>query len=164
MEEHSLETVKEMMKSKNETARYIASKLLSGPKFKDSKEASLLFNKMPLFDKVKTYGDVCKFLPIKELTIEDFDFLPEEQRLKSLNFHKLQNIAKLFNGTWKINWKDSKQEKWYPWFDTNSSGLVFGGSGCDRGYSYGTVAYFPDRETSDYIGKTFLDLYKGILE
>ncbi len=117
-----------------------------------------------LIGSITTYKQVCKALDIEELTLSDFSFLPTEDRKKTLAFHKLQQIAKLFNGNWKPDWKNTNQNKYYPYFNMDSGGLGFSGSdfcysGCDS-----SVVYFKDKETSDYVGKTFLSIYKDFNE
>ena len=155
-----------MIESSNKDTIYTAYKVLSTDEFLNNKEAITLLNKISIFDKIRSYSDVCKELKIKELLLSDFSFLPVDQQLKTLNFHKLKNIEKLFNENWKVNWADSNQTKWYPWFRYKKSlaGLGFIDSGCNYDYSYGAVAFFKDEKTSNFIGKTFIDVYKGILE
>lgn len=116
-----------------------------------------------LIGSITTYKQVCKALAIKELTLSDFSFLPVEDRKKALAFHKLQQIAKLFNGDWKIDWENTSQFKYYPYFVLASGGLGFSVSASCSGCG-SAVVYFKDRETSDYVGKTFLSIYKDFNE
>jgi hypothetical protein len=119
-----------------------------------------------LIGSITTYKQVCKALDNAELTLSDFSFLPTEDRKKTLAFHKLQQIAKLFNGDWKPDWKNSNQYKYYPYFNVASGGLGFCASGFDFSFSFcnSFVVYFKDKETSDYVGKTFLSIYKDFNE
>ncbi len=114
-------------------------------------------------DTIKTYKQVCEELGEEELTLSDFDHLPEYMRKKQLNIAKLQQVEKLFNGTWKANMKDPNQRKYYPYFEIKAGSLVF----CDSSYTYadtcfGLVVYFKDELISTYVGKQFVDLYKGL--
>lgn len=113
---------------------------------------------------VVTYEEVCKYLGEKQLTICDFNNLSEYQRTKNLVTSKLQQIAKLFNGEWKVNIKDKNQQKWYPYFEiTADGGLVYYGSGYDSDYcSYGLVVYFKDKKTAEFVGRNFINLYKEL--
>jgi hypothetical protein len=156
--------IKTMINSSHGDTVYLASKLLKGDKFLGNKEAAKLFNQIPLNKRIKTYLYVCKELNVKELTISDFNFLPEDQQLKALCFHKLKNIEKLFNGKWKIDWEDSTQNKYYPWFREEKAGLVFYCSGCYSDDSGGSVAYFKDRDNSDFVGKIFINLYEILIK
>jgi hypothetical protein len=117
-----------------------------------------------LIGSITTYKQVCKALNIEELTLSDFSFLPTEDRKKTLAFHKLQQIAKLFNGDWKPDWKNTNQNKYYPYFNAASGGLGFSDSGSCFFSCFSSVVYFKDKETSDYVGKTFLSIYKDFNE
>lgn len=123
----------------------------------------IINRKIDLFS-IKTYPEVCRELGEEVLNIVDFNYLPKEQQQKALAFHQIQSIQKLYNGDWKIDWKDRNQQKWYPYYTTDShGGLVFGSSTCS-GYDFiGRVEFYRDKNTSDYIGKTFLDIYKQLL-
>lgn len=112
-----------------------------------------IIDKQPdLFDN-NTYSKVCKALGEKELTIKDFSFLPLEQRVKALAFHQIKNIEKLFNA-------GSTNNYWYPYFNRVSGGLVFYYSiDCSVSF-FGLVGLYKDRVTSDFVGKTFVDIYK----
>lgn len=109
------------------------------------------------------YSQVCLTLNIKELTELDFSFLDKQEAIKQLNYHKIQNITKLFNKNWIPNWLNSKEEKYYPYFIKNSSGWSFIDSCFDRGFSYGEPGFFKNKDISDYCGKTFIDIYNHYL-
>ena len=114
---------------------------------------------------IDTYEKVCKQLGEKELTINDFNHLPEHLRHKNLIFSKLQQVGKLFNGDWKPNIIDRNQKKHYPYFEiTADGGLVYDASFYDYDGYYGHVVYFKDEKIAMYIGKTFINLYKEIHE
>lgn len=111
---------------------------------------------------IRNYGDVCKKLGIRQFTTMDFIKFPREQRKKLLAVHKIHNIAKLFNGDWKIKWEDYNQRKWYPYFTTDPDaglGCVFDGSSYHYGDSYGQVSFYKDEATSDHCGKLFIEIY-----
>jgi hypothetical protein len=101
-----------------------------------------------LFNKVKNYDDVCKEL--------------NEPR-ESCPYKKIKQIEKLFNGSWIKNWLDKNQQKWYPYFEFTGSDLVFYRSFCYHCSSDGQVAYYKDKKTSDFVGKTFLKEYQDII-
>lgn len=104
-----------------------------------------------LFETIRNYSDVCIELGIKEKTNSDFD------SLKEFRYHQIQNIAKLFNG-------DSINNYYYPYFNRSGSGLVFYRSAGGAGVSYfsGQVAYYKDRQTSDFVGKLFVNIYNDL--
>lgn len=101
-----------------------------------------------LFD-ITTYKQVCEELGEEEVTCP---------------YKMIKQIEKLFNGTWKKDWSNRNQQKWYPWFEYKGSGLVFGGSDCCcYGSSDGQVGFYKDEATSTHIGKHFINIYKQII-
>lgn len=132
-------------------------------------EQKIVFNKLfkkylqnNLFE-ITTYKQVCEKLGVKELTLKDFDFLPEEQRNKALTTHKIMNLEKLFNGNWKVNFKDDSQYKWYPYFNYKNGGSVFFDSGYLISTFRGEAAFYKYKEVSDHVGKHFSDIYKDLI-
>lgn len=117
-----------------------------------------------LFTDIKNYEDVCWYLGIKVLTVNDFKFLPKEQRLKQFSLHKIQNICKLFNGDWIPNWKDSSEKKWCPYYTNNGSSWSFADSFGYYVVSYCVAGFYKDQKTSDFCGKLFMQEYIDIIE
>lgn len=152
----------EMLESNDKDCVYLAVSMIRNSHDISDKEIKKLLDKISLFERVKNYSDVCKELGVEELTVDSFIFLSKEQRLKALACHQIQNIGKLFNGKWKIKW-DGKQKNWYPWFEVKASGLVFSDSSVFVGGSSAAVCYYKDRETSDFVGKTFIDIYSILI-
>lgn len=113
-----------------------------------------------LFNTIKTYDDVCRALGENKIIFDNFNNINDITLLNKLvAFTRLKQIEKLFNGNWKIDWDNNNQKKYYCWFENKKSGWVFYFSYDIRSYSCGQVAYFKDKETSDYVGKTFKDLF-----
>lgn len=101
-----------------------------------------------LFDKIKTYQDVC-------------DAIGEDNQKSP--YDKIKQIEKLFNETWKKNWKNKSQKKWYPYYTINDSGrLVFDSLHCRYVSFVGEVAFFKDQETANFVGKQFIDIYQEL--
>lgn len=99
---------------------------------------------------VNSYTKVCEQLGIIEKKVENFG------SLKEYRYHQILNIQKLFNG-------DSTINNYYPYFRRLGSGLVFSSSGGNFSYDFdGQVAYYRSREISDFIGKTFIDIYTDL--
>ncbi len=115
-----------------------------------------------LFEKVTTYEAVCKYLKEKQLTLKDYSFIATTKgRKRALAFGKFEQIQRLFNGDWETKF-DGKQENWYPYFAIGSGGVL---GFCDSDYTYccrGRIGYFKDQETSNFVGKTFIDIYREI--
>lgn len=143
------ENIEEMILSSDKECVYLAvSMLRNNPHFFNSKSLKLL-KKVSLFERIRNYSDICKELKEEE---------------KQFPFDKIKQIEKLFNGNWKKDWKNSNQYKYFPYFTISGSGaLVFGYSGCFGTYFYGVVGFYKDKETSDFVGRTFIDIYKEIM-
>jgi len=111
-----------------------------------------------------TYSKVCKALNEKEYTLKDFEFLSEEYRERQLATVQIHQIEKFFNQGWKADFKNRDQYKYYPYFEFEASGGVrFVGSHYFRYLFDGTVAFYKDQKTSDFVGKTFIDIYKTLI-
>ena len=65
----------------------------------------------------------------------------------------------------KIDWKDSDQYKYYPWFRMGSAaGFSCRGFSCGRSYSgVGSRLVFPDSKTAKYVGEQHLELYRDMM-
>ena len=108
------------------------------------------------------YKEVCKQLGRRELKLTDFEFLPENQRLKAYYHQRIQNIKDLFNGDWKEKF-DGKQQNWYLWLNKTGLGWVFDSLSYYNPYSC-AVAYYKDKQTSHFVGVEFLDEYINYIE
>ncbi len=123
--------------------------------------------KEKLIDRIKTYEDVYRELKEGPINFRDFSVRFEDKIVKKVvAFAKLQRIAKLFNEGWKPDFSNHKQYKYYPWFEMNESGgVVFKNSlsyyDCSRFRV--APAYFNSEEISNYVGKTFIDIYKDLI-
>lgn len=99
--------------------------------------------------KFNTYSKVCEELGEKE---------------KGSSYEQIKQIEKFFNQGWIKDWNNSNQYKYTPYFEKASSGVWrFFDSGGWGSYCYGVVAYFKDKEISDFVGRTFIEIYKVIL-
>lgn len=113
--------------------------------------------------KFNTYSKVCEGLGEEELTEKLFSFLPKERRKKALAQAKVAQLEKFFNGKWIADWKNQNQYKYYPYFTLNASGgLLFCSSHCHASYFYAEAGFYKDQETSDFVGKTFIDIYEDL--
>ena len=123
----------------------------ASPEFKKMLEETFgveFFKPKTLFDIIKTYSDVCKQL-----------CEPEE----TCPYRQLKQIERLFNGNWRKDWSNSRQNKYYPYFQYKAGvGLAFSGSCYDVSCCSGQAAYFKDREVSDFVGKIFVDIYRKL--
>ncbi len=111
---------------------------------------------------VKTYKEVCKELKEDEIEESDFKFLSKEKRAKACAQAQLQQIETFYNGDWKVNIKSDSQYRYFPYFGTGHGGLVFDGSSYNSSSVIGVTAYFKDKETSDFVGQTYIEIYKNL--
>ena len=117
-----------------------------------------------------------EMIKIKELIVKEkpkdlFSITTYEEVIKELKefaeispYKKIKQIEKLFNGDWKKDLLNNKQEKWYPYFTINSytGFFMFHGSHYHMGTSYSVVAFYKDKKTSDHVGKNFFNIYKEL--
>lgn len=134
---------------------------------KEFKEEKIeIFDKnINLFEEVKSYSDVCRLLGQRELTHHDFNNISPEYRKKILAQAKLQQVEKLFNQDWVKDWANKNQYKHNPYFNISTTGsLGFLGSEETCPATYGVGAFYKDKETSDFVGKLFINLYTDIID
>lgn len=115
------------------------------------------------FTQIKSYEDACKVLKRNPRTKEQFGMYSEWY------FHQIRIIRMAINSLIQIkgkfpNWKDSDQAKHYPYFRDNGGGLVFYFSSYYSYCCYVRVVYFKSKEASDYMGTTFVELYRCLGE
>ena len=114
---------------------------------------------------VKSYSDVCRQLGEYELSESDFKYLPKYMRKKALAYSKIQQIQSLSWGKDEINWKDSNQRKWFPYFDLGGGhiGLVlYGAYYCSSAF-VSRVAFYKTEDDAILVGKLFLSLYEDLM-
>lgn len=158
------DSIQKMLSSSDKESIYLGVSLLRKNDVDYNRlERHTLLNKVALENRIKSYGDICEELNEKELTIEDFCFLPISDQCKSLAIAKLKQIERVVNNGWIPDWDNQSQQKWYPWFNKAGSGLVFRASGGDLGDFAGAVAYFYDEKTSNWVGNIFIDIYSNLL-
>ena len=97
----------------------------------------------------------------------DFSIFPEDLRTYFENHYNAVVITEAINDGWVADYSNSKQQKWFPVFYMSPSGFVFHFS-YYYGYSYAYAGgasrlCFETEAAADYAGKTFLEIYKGIV-
>lgn len=130
-----------------------------------TEESTIIKEYISLIDKIKTIEDVYKELGRVMPTIKDYKFLPKEKQERALNSQYIDDISELFNDDWKLDWNNSRQYKYYPYFIKNGSGwslyyvhIIIGGS------DHGSGFYYKDRDTAQLCATGFLDIYKKVLD
>ena len=122
------------------------------------------FFSMKITDRIKTYEDACAEIgemPIDEKAMLSFGFTQDE-----IDYRKIKTITKALNEGWNVDWKDSDQKKWIPWFAMSSAGFVFRNAGYDCSYAYagyGSRLCFKSSELAEYAGTQFTELYSAFI-
>lgn len=116
---------------------------------------------------IKTFEDALKVLNLDSSIVPDFSMVPELHREAMLAHFKLVIILQALNESWKPNWNNYSEYKWYPWLEVDASKdkpSGFGFSVTDFTYS-GTYTCVGSRlcskseEIAKYAFKTFPELY-----
>jgi len=115
--------------------------------------------------RIKTFEDALKETGRPE--VPDFSNLPEDLRDYFKAQYKAAVIAEALNEGTKMDWTNSDQRKWLPWFSMSSGGFVF--HDADYYFSFAAAGYgsrlcFKSEELAEYAGKQFLDIYAAILQ
>ena len=110
---------------------------------------------------IKSYSELCAYAGIKELTEEDFSQFDNPKQM--LAFHQIKNIEKVYNEGWKPDFNDAEQKKYYPYFELKGGRWSFYGSYYSFVNFCGFVGLYKDKKTSDFVGKTFINIYIKVL-
>lgn len=112
----------------------------------------------PIMDRVKTFEDALEIY--KALNNVEVDFTGTNDEIA---YKKIKIIATVLNEGWNADINNTKQYKYYPWFEITGSGFSF----CDYLYDC-SACHCPSRlsyknsELAIYAGKQFLDIYKNL--
>ena len=116
-----------------------------------------------LKDTIKTYKDVCKALKKKELTLEDFKFLPANRRVKALALQQLKDIEELFAEGTVFDFNNGNQQKHYPYAVKQLGVWVLDFCYFDRTYSTGAPSFYKDEATAKHCFNLFKVIYNNYL-
>lgn len=95
----------------------------------------------------------------------DFSIFPEDVRNHMENYYHAIVITEAVNEGWRPNWDDYSEYKWLPWFRMSASSFAFYVSDCDRTHAFagsGSRLRFESEEKSDYVVKTFPEVFKSL--
>jgi len=115
-----------------------------------------------ILDRINSFEDVLSEASKEDLAhyhrkINQNDTTPDEIAYQQLKL--ICNVA--WEGI-KVDYTNTNQKKWYPWFRKLSSGLGFGVSFCVYDYAgtaVGSRLCFPSKESSDKFSQLFIDIY-----
>lgn len=115
--------------------------------------------KFDSYKDIKTFEDACAAEGIDPISFREArKNLPAD----TYAYEQLKVISKALNGGEHMNYNDTEEYKYYPWFNAvgSSSGFSFGGFFYDNSYSYvGSRLTYKTREIAKYAGEQFLEIY-----
>lgn len=118
------------------------------------------------YDQIKSYEDACERLGIEPM--DEAAMLKMGFRQDEIDRRKLETITFAINDEEYLDWNNAGQQKWYPYFNFNSSSrFAFYDTRYDCSIAYAGDASrlcFKDRERATYAGQTFTELYKSIID
>jgi hypothetical protein len=123
-----------------------------------------LIKELDLFS-ITTYEEVCKALneqQIKEITLHTTNGLntTKVNIKRLLALAKLDQIERLFNQGSKVD----IGKFYYAYFDVEDNKIYFSSVNPACNTCRCQVGFFKDSKTAEYVGKTFIDIYRDILE
>lgn len=135
----------------------------------DNKDTvTLLKNLMPgvlgnIMERIKDFNDICAEAGENPKDYEVHDGMTARQKRNILG-DKLHLIAQVLNEGVKIDYANSSQKKWQPWFQWNGAGFGFSRSYYGYVNSAAAVASrFASQELSDFAGRKFIKEYNEYL-
>ena len=103
------------------------------------------------------------------LPVVDYSNHPEKLREYFERQYQAVVVTEAINDGWVADYNDPTQKKWFPVFVADSSspsGFVFLCSGCtcsDASAGDASRLCFKSKADADYAGKTFTEIYAGII-
>lgn len=128
----------------------------------DKQSGEIRFKEKPkkVTERIKTVGDVLADHGLTQQDLQCIGLSPDE-----IAYRIIKMLVKSLNEGWVPDWSNSKEVKYYPWFEMGgSSGFRF--DGCDSWGSasgVGSRLCFKSRELAEYAGKQFTDVYKQFM-
>lgn len=115
------------------------------------------FFSQKITDRINGYSDACSDQGIIPLTIDHFNFLPEQDRRPTFLFHQHTVIIRSLNEGWVPDWANHNEIKYEPRFKkTGGAGFGFSGANCVGWGSYSAVGsrlYLRTEELAKHFGK-----------
>ena len=152
-------------KIKKETAKEIYNESPAGLK-KILKETSRInhFKKTDYRD-FKTFNDLCRASGTTETEFDE-KWDPRVFDPSTIAFERLKVCTRAYNQDWPFDTYNTKQYKYYPYFEVLSSGLGFSRSTSDYDHSataVGSRLCFESQEKAIHAGKTFIKLFEDFI-
>ena len=118
-------------------------------------------SKGTIIDKIKTFEDACLIAGVNPVLFNKhcLDCYYPEHIIAEL---KLELIIAVINEGWKPNWNDSKEYKYYPYFNM-TGGFAFVGTAsyfARTATHVGSRLCFKTEKDAKYTAKQFINLYR----
>jgi hypothetical protein len=106
-------------------------------------------------DRINSYYDACSDQGITPLTIDHFNFLPEQDRRPTSLFHQHTVIIRSLNEGWAPDWANHNEYKYEPRFKkTGGAGFGFSSAGTWAATSaVGSRLYLRTEELAKHFGE-----------
>lgn len=110
---------------------------------------------------IKTFDDVLKALGRTLDEVLPWKFPKNKAQISQNAIAKIQCITELYNDGTELDWRNSNQSKYYPWFQKNAHGRwVLDGVHCnDSAARLGFGSYFKSRELAQDAVDKFTDIW-----
>jgi hypothetical protein len=120
-----------------------------------------------MYKEINSFETACEKLQINTV-LPNVSMLRAENQKTVVSNYKLDIIQEAINQIldFNVDWTDSTQYKYYPWFSWSSSvlGFAFNGYRCDHSdASVGSRRVFPNREVARYFAQQFIELHNDAL-
>ena len=116
---------------------------------------------------IKTFDDAVNFLGKDDAEVMAFERTLEVSLPKDVvAYMKLRIIVKAINGGKVMNYKNTSEYKYFPWFNAVGSGAGFSFLGYLFAYSYSSVGSrlcFIDSDRAKYAGNQFKSIYNDYI-
>lgn len=126
------------------------------------------FFSQKITDRIKTFEDACQDNGLDPHDVLPFH-KPTNARQEAANaFAKLDIISESLLEGARLDWTDSSQQKWYPWFNNYQPGSGFRFDGALCGWTYagtfgGARLCVDTQEKARYFGTQFLEIWNKFL-
>lgn len=114
---------------------------------------------------IKTFADACEACDTTEAEFNaKFGNLGLD--IDTISYEKLKIVYKAINNGWTPDWANSKEYKYYPWFEVVSSGAGLSYSFSvylSTGTTVGSRLCTDKSEKAEFVGNQFKELYEDYL-
>jgi hypothetical protein len=117
------------------------------------------------FKDFKTFADLCLAIGTTEIEFNK-RWNPAEFDLSTIAFERLKVCTRAYNQDWPFDAYNTKQYKYYPWFEVLSSGFGFSTTFYYYDYTHTSVGSrlcFESQEKAEHAGRNFIKLFEEFI-